>query len=785
MTIGATAVSPLAEFRFGTKAQTLGRLAGRLSDALLCDQMIITTDDWARESAATVEKILAHFNGRNIVVRSSSNAEDHAESSNAGAFESVTDVACEPISICKAIEIVVASYGANSVGQEILVQEMVGHVALSGVVLTRDLDTGGPYYSINYDDFSGRTDTVTGGAESKTVLVHRANPGALHSPRMQAIISTACELEEICGRAELDIEFCITEDVELYILQVRPLAAQRRWKNLRDDDIDSVVRGIRAELSDRMQPDEHLSGRTTIFGEMPDWNPAEMIGNSPRPLALSLYRNLITDSVWADARARMGYRNVDRPLMVDFAGRPYIDTRLSFNSFLPADLAPELADRLVDHQLSGLADQPDLHDKIEFELATTCFDLDHATQMERLHASGFSAADTEALSGALHRLTLKALKAGGDGIRRLLAMTDPLLDQEWDLPEAPLDRANTLLDRTRRDGTLPFSMLARHAFIGASLLNSMIRQDVLTAADAGRFMRSVHTVAADLVVDMSAVAGGEQSKEDFLARYGHLRPGTYDILSWRYDERPDLYLGDDARPAPKTLAFEFSPRQAAALEKCLSVCRFDIEAEDLLDYITASIAAREQAKFAFTRGISDALAALAAWGNEMGVSREMLSFTHIDDLLGADPDVSDVLAAAEARQVRYDITRAIYLPHLIVEPDDIDVIRLLRGKATYITGESVTARSLLVDARAAPDLDGVIVLIESADPGYDWIFSHRIAALVTKFGGANSHMAIRCAEFGLPAAIGCGEKTFNDLLPAPAIELNCAARTIRAVGQSE
>lgn len=785
MTTGATIAIPHSDFRFGTKAQTLARLAGRLSTALLCDQLVITTDDWKRAPDRKVDEILRHFRGRDLVVRSSSDAEDHAESSNAGAFESVTGVACDPASITRAVDVVITSYGDDSGDQEVLVQEMVADVALSGVVLTRDLDTGGPYYSINYDDFSGRTDTVTGGAESKTVLVHRANPGALHSPRMQAIISTARELEIICGRAELDIEFCITENVELYILQVRPLAAQRRWKNLRDGDIDSVVRDIRDELSDRMKPERELSGGTTIFGEMPDWNPAEMIGNSPRPLALSLYRSLITDRVWSDARARMGYRNVDRPLMVDFAGRPYIDTRLSFNSFLPADLPADLANRLVDHQLTGLADQPDLHDKIEFELAITCLDFDNAAQMDRLRAAGFSLSDTEALAGALGRLTLDALKSGGDGIRRLLALTDSLLDQDRALPVAPLDRARTLLDSTRRDGTLPFSMLARHAFIGASLLKSMVRRGVLTVADADQFMRSVHTVATDLVADMSLVASGEKSEDDFLARYGHLRPGTYDILSWRYDERPDLYLGHDARTAPETLDFEFSPQQSAALERCLAECRYDIGAEELLDYIVSSIAAREQAKFAFTRGISDALAALVAWGNETGVSREMLSFTEIGDLLAPDPDPARILAAAEQRRARYDVTRAIYLPHLIVEPDDIDVIRLLRGKATYITGESVTARSLLIDAGAAPKLDGMIVLIESADPGYDWIFSHRIAALVTKFGGANSHMAIRCAEFGLPAAIGCGEKTFNDLLRAPAIELNCAARTIRPVGRSE
>ena len=38
----------------------------------------------------------------------------------------------------------------------------------------------------------------------------------------------------------------------------------------------------------------------------------------------------------------------------------------------------------------------------------------------------------------------------------------------------------------------------------------------------------------------------------------------------------------------------------------------------------------------------------------------------------------------------------------------------------------------------------MIVLIENADPGYDWIFSKNIKGLITKNGGINSHMSIRC-----------------------------------------
>ena len=42
-------------------------------------------------------------------------------------------------------------------------------------------------------------------------------------------------------------------------------------------------------------------------------------------------------------------------------------------------------------------------------------------------------------------------------------------------------------------------------------------------------------------------------------------------------------------------------------------------------------------------------------------------------------------------------------------------------------------------------LDNKIIVIENADPGYDWIFAYKILGLVTKFGGINSHMAIRCS----------------------------------------
>ena len=39
-------------------------------------------------------------------------------------------------------------------------------------------------------------------------------------------------------------------------------------------------------------------------------------------------------------------------------------------------------------------------------------------------------------------------------------------------------------------------------------------------------------------------------------------------------------------------------------------------------------------------------------------------------------------------------------------------------------------------------------------------------------------MAIRCAEFGIPAAIGCGEQRFESLIKKDKIILDCGSGVI-------
>jgi glutamine kinase len=768
-----------AAFRFDTKANTLERLGRQVAGAKLCPQITVAVDEWRRSPQHVVDRIVGRFAPRRLAVRSSAAGEDGWDASHAGAHLSLIDVEARAPAIANAIDAVFESYRAPAAADQVLIQPMVEKTVLSGVVLTRDLDTGGPYYVVNYDDFSGRTDTVTGGAQSKTVLVHRSRPEALKSPRMAALIDAVIELERITATQHLDIEFCTTADDQVYILQVRPLAARRRWRTVPDPMIDTAIDAIRATIDANMSPRPGLAGGRTIFGEMPDWNPAEMIGNAPRPLALSLYKHLITDRVWAEARAVMGYRRVEAPLLVDFRGRPYIDVRLSFNSFLPADLDHGLAHKLVDDQLARLAERPDLHDKIEFEVAATCRHFAFADDRERIGAGVMTSGELDVFEGALGAVTAHALAQQGGGLEALARQARGLLtDAAPDKGVSSLARARALLDGCKTNGTLPFSMLARHGFIGVAFLRSLVRRGVFTPDDADRFMRSIHTVAADLVHDMHAVGAGHMDETAFLARYGHLRPGTYDITSWRYDERPELFIGQSGRSAP-VAAEPYAPRpgQRTAIAALLGEFGYAMEPEAFLGYIADAVRLREEAKFAFTRSISETLSILVHWGATLGLDRDDLSFLTIGEILDGRDGAALSERIAHQREA-YEVTRAIRLPHLICETKDIDVVRLPLGHPTFITGQSVTAPARRLDMEGGQPIDGCIVLIESADPGFDWIFSHAITGLVTKYGGANSHMAVRCAEFGLPAAIGCGERLYGALAGAAVIELNAAARRI-------
>lgn len=787
----------LGRFVLGTKAESLERLRPLLRSGKIGEQVRFTEGEWSRNRGDVIGAIQRTFGEAAVIVRSSALSEDGWAESAAGAHRSVLDVDCRDAgAIERAVEEVVASYRRSGADNQVLVQAMLRDLSMSGVIMTRSPSHGGPYYVINFDDTGTRTDSVTAGdaAGLRTVFVRRgAAPRAELPEELGRLLETVREIEGLVGHDSLDIEFAVGLDGAVHVLQVRPIAVAQRLQPVDDERIGEALAAAREKFEGLSGPRPFLAGRRQAFSVMADWNPAEMIGVKPRPLAFSLYRYLITDEAWAVQRAGYGYRDV-RPanLIVDFAGHPYVDLRVDFNSFVPAALSEDLAGRLVDFWLDRLDARPELHDKVEFQVLLTCLTFDFERRAGALRDAGFSGPEIEELREALRGITAGGIARIGDDLAASEAFAARFEGiRESGLP--PLERAHLLLEDVRRLGVPSFAHLARHAFVAVDLLNSLAIIGAVARDEVDAFVASVETVPTRMAKDSARVARGEMDWEAFVSTYGHLRPGSYDITSRSYAEAAEEYLrpmveAAGMKRAEEAKGFAWSAGASSAIGAELKRAGLGVDAEGFSRFARKAIEGREAGKFAFMRHVDAALSALMEFGRERGLTREDLSYLRIQELLALrDAAVAEAgalarLLSARGRQASYD-AQAICLPGYIQSREDFEGFEQFKAVANFVTTKRLQAEVTVLDGEAAEGavLEGRILVIANADPGYDWIFGRGVGGLITMYGGVNSHMAIRAAELDLPAAIGVGEMMFERLVSASLIDLNCGDRQIRVI----
>ena len=486
--------------QLGTKAETLNRLYGQLQNAKVLPQLCFTVKEWENKKAKIVETFHGLEWNTSVVVRSSALSEDTASESGAGKYESVLDVSGER-EFEAAVTQVIASYEDLNENNQILVQPMLKKVMLCGVAFTIDPNTLGHYYVINYDK-TGSTSAVTSGRGTENFLYYQfKSEECWNGPAdMQRICKALKELETFFCQENLDVEFAVTEEGIIYIMQVRSLCLKRETVDYGKQKNDLIQ--ITEKIKTAQAPKPFLCGRKAIYSVMTDWNPAEMIGIRPKPLAMSLYREIITDSVWAYQRDNYGYRNLRSfPLMVDFCGMPYIDIRVSFNSFIPAELEEELSEKLVNYYIDRLTEHPQKHDKAEFEIVFSCYTLDLPERIQILKDYGFSEVEIQKLLDALRNVTNRIIDHENGLWRKDYGKIEILNKRYEEIMSSSLsdmEKVYWLLEDCKRYGTLPFAGLARGAFIAVQILQSLVKCGILSKQDYECFMNGVNTVSSTM-----------------------------------------------------------------------------------------------------------------------------------------------------------------------------------------------------------------------------------------------------------------------------------------------
>ena len=98
-------------------------------------------------------------------------------------------------------------------------------------------------------------------------------------------------MENLLSSNSLDIEFAIDKKNKIYIFQVRPLFIRPQTKKIENIIFENYLKSENKYNNYNLKS-KLINSNNLIFGVMPDWNPAEIIGFKPSNLSLSLYQKI-------------------------------------------------------------------------------------------------------------------------------------------------------------------------------------------------------------------------------------------------------------------------------------------------------------------------------------------------------------------------------------------------------------------------------------------------------------------------------------------------------------
>ena len=173
-----------------------------------------------------------------------------------------------------------------------------------------------------------------------------------------------------------------------------------------------------------------------------------------------------------------------------------------------------------------------------------------------------------------------------------------------------------------------------------------------------------------------------------------------------------------------------------------------VKPDELSNFSCSGIQWREESKFIFTKGLSFVLSTLKdlnPYGLYSSGEIKHLGINEILSILDNDISKSACFQLVASRKENALIDQKIELPQVISKSIDFEYFYIGNNEINFIGTKAVTAPliSLSDCSESHMNLCGCIALIESADPGYDWLFSHNILGLITQYGGANSLLAVQ------------------------------------------
>jgi len=688
-----------------------------------------------------------------VAVRSSALAEDSAQSSFAGEFETVLNVGTDA-EFWAALERVYrsaqtervraysAAHGIDAAHRVAVVVQRMVPAELAGVLFTAD-PVSGSYGAMigNYVHGLGEA-LVSGEANAEQFTLTRpkgayAGPAALQ-PFAKELYRTATKLEKALDGPQ-DIEWAVAQG-KLYLLQARPITT----------------------LSSGKLDDYEINESLTEDALWVNTNVAEAVPDVFSPLTWSLIRGIDNELnfipgyyVWSGNLCGRVYSNISRRVSAIAAITGWKQERI-------LGLLGDLWGRSVDRV------QVPLYPFTRGEVL-------------RQILPGVGRVLGKTLTGYM---TLgKFLRENPARCRTMTAKLGEINSQA-----ALLHFWQTGLEPDL------YKAWWAHTAGGSRIVNTMILERKLTklvgAEDANTLLSNLRSgselASLGPVTGIAKVRRGELSREEYLAQYGHRGPHEFELAIAHPAEDPawlERQLADDAATA--LAVDELLARQAAvfAAAKARFVQQYPGKANWLdkqLKQVAQGAQLRERARSEFTRTFRVVRAFALRAGELTGVGDDIffLYCTDMVALLGGDRRAVQHIPARKANYQYYkslpplpSVIRGrfrpeewakepnrrldFYDPTLPLEDVNGEELRGIPGAAGRVEG---LVRILQCPEEGDTLLPGEILVAATTNVGWTPLFP-KAAAIITDIGAPLSHAAIVARELGIPAVVGCGIAT--------------------------
>lgn len=339
------------------------------------------------------------------------------------------------------------------------------------------------------------------------------------------------------------------------------------------------------------------------------------------------------------------------------------------------------------------------------------------------------------------------------------------------------------------------NLAAAGAGMGALVLVSapgklarMIGQDDASVLMSGQRAGAANLASLDLMTGLAQLARGDIDRAAFTQRYGHRGPHEIEVSIPRPAEDPGWIdeqltgLAGGAHGAEELLARREAAREAVWARLAARPPKQLARIRKMVNRWAAVARAREAARSELIRSMW----VLRAWalraGELTGCGDDVffLSYQEIVAVLSGDRSPLD---RVPARRAAYDVYRPLPpYPALIrgrfdpvrwaADPDRRSDYYDARGGPVASLRDTVTgfpgaagvvegvARVIPRPEDAGQLGDGEILVTTSTNVGWTPVFP-RAAAVVTDVGAPLSHAAIVARELGIPAVVGCGNATMR------------------------